>query len=116
MSDKHFKPRMHRRIPLKVALEISGDFQGSGSILEMSEGGLSFASSKPATKGARVRLAISDAEGALHLPGVVVHMSERAGEHVAGVQFDALPAALVQDIKALLKRHRFSMFRSPVPR
>jgi hypothetical protein len=113
MSDKHIKPRMHRRIPLKVGLDLTGDFRGSGTILEMSEGGLSFATEDPPAAGARVAIAITDEAGQITLRGEIVHASDRSGEHVAGVRFDAPDAATQAAVRALLKRHRFNNFRVP---
>lgn len=113
MSEKHIKPRMHRRIPLKVGLDLTGDYQGSGTILEMSEGGLSFSAKRPPAAGLRVTITITDEEGPLVLAGEVVHASERGGEHVGGVRFDEPDAATRAAVKALLKRHRFNNFRVP---
>lgn len=116
MSQDHIKPRMHRRIPLKVGLKLAGDFQGDGTIIEMSEGGLSFTSGRAAKSGAHVHLVISDEEGEIKLAGTVVHVTHRSREHVAGVQFADLDGATQNRVKSFLKRHRFSQFRAPVPK
>lgn len=111
MTDKRIKPRMHRRIPLRVELQLEGVAGGDCRLAEMSEGGLSFTGRAGITLGAAVTAVVTDAESSLRLPGKIVHASQRDGEHVYGLQFDPLAAGALSDVRALLKRHRFNAFR-----
>lgn len=111
MTDKRIKPRMHRRIPLKVGLRLSGAAAGEGQILEMSEGGLSFAAAFVVPTGARLTAEVSDAEATLRLSGEIAHATARENDVVYGLRFEKLAAADAEAVRALLKRHRFSAFR-----
>lgn len=110
MNDKRIKPRMHRRIPLRVDLTFVG-VAGPSRLVEMSEGGLSFASPAGLGLGAVLTAVIADEETTLRLPGKIVHASLRDGETVYGLQFDPLPPDTVAGVRTLLKRHRFAAFR-----
>lgn len=111
MTDKRIKPRMHRRIPLRVELRLEGEAGGAGRLAEMSEGGLSFVAAAGIHTGAAVTAVVADEQATLRLPGKIVHAGERAGEITYGLQFDPLPASLLDEVRALLKRHRFNAFR-----
>lgn len=114
MSEKRIKPRMHRRIPLTVGLRFEGAALGEGHLMEMSEGGLSFATESTLNPGDRLTLQISDDAGLLSLEGVVLHGHERDGETVYGVRFDSVTDQQRQLTRDLLRRHRFERFRNPV--
>lgn len=111
MTDKRIKPRMHRRIPLRVDLHLEGAACDGCRLAEMSEGGLSFTGRGDIALGAAVTAVVADEEATLRLPGKIVHASGREGEAVYGLQFDALAAATLTAVRALLKRHRFNAFR-----
>jgi hypothetical protein len=114
MSEKRIRPRMHRRIPVKVELRFEGDAAGTGRLLEMSEGGLSFVAEEEIQAGSSLRLVISDNQGEVALKGKVVHSRRLQGELVLGVQFEAVTPAELGSIQSLLKRHRFNQFRTPL--
>lgn len=110
MTDKRIKPRMHRRIPLRVDLQFVGA-AGPHRLVEMSEGGLSFAAPAGLGLGADLTALVTDEEASLRLPGKIVHASLRDGETVYGLQFDPLPPDTAAGVRSLLKRHRFAAFR-----
>lgn len=114
MTEKKIKPRMHRRIPVPVAFVIAGGKFKDGKLMEMSEGGLSFSSSQDAAQGTRVTCQLQDGDVELQIEGEVVYSRERGGLHNLGVKFDRLDLKITLAIRDLLRRHRFSQFRSPI--
>jgi hypothetical protein len=106
---------MHRRIPLSVELLFEGSHSGEGRILEMSEGGLSFLTTGSAlAQGDLIRIRVLDETGELQLDASVVYGAMQDDEQVFGVQFGSVTEEQREQVRNLLRLHRFRKFRNPL--
>lgn len=105
------KPRMHRRIPIATELNFTGDVDGAGVLLEMSEGGLSFSTHVRCETGQYIRLRLQDEEESFFVEGNLVSVNAEGDGLRCGLAFSSMPASALLSVRAFLKRHQFSRFR-----
>ena len=110
MSDT-FRPRMSRRIPIETELAFTGDIDGEGVLLEMSEGGLSFLTDAPCQEGQFLRIRIGDDEETFFVEGTLLSINDEGDRIRCGLAFSSMPASALLSVRGFLKRHRFSHFR-----
>jgi hypothetical protein len=113
MDDKRIRPRMHRRIPIRIDFRYEGAHDGTGTLLEMSEGGMSFVTGATVPIDSTLTFHIADDEDAFFLDGVVVYSRSEKGDSHCGVQFISPSPAARISIRDFLKRNRFKQFRMP---
>ncbi len=111
MDDHRLKPRMHRRVPIKVELVFEGDATGEGLLCEMSEGGMSFETADDIAEGAVLRFLLSDDQERFAVEGRIVYARHLDTGRRYGVQFGSLPPSQSVTIRDFIRRHRFHHFR-----